>query len=99
MTEYNPADEQQVNERSAKKKFDHKAKQQFLRDILKDRQGRDFFWDLLSMAGIFHTSFNPSNAVTAYNEGRRSLGLQVLADITAAAPEAYVTMIKESQGD
>lgn len=52
-----------------------------------------FFWELLSRAGIYETSFHASGSVVYYNEGRRSIGLQYIREINDHAPEALFKMM------
>ena len=65
--------------------------------IMKTRPGRRFMWRYLSKTYLFETSFNNSGSITAFNEGQRNVGLMMLADINEAAPEEYLTMLKESK--
>lgn len=76
------------------------AKDQRLSDmalLLSTRPGRRFVWGLMSDCGIFRTSFDNSGSVTAFNEGRREIGLRVLADVNDAAPDQYLVMLRESK--
>jgi len=65
--------------------------------LLSTRPGRRFIWNLMVDCGIFRSSFDNSGSVTARNEGRREVGLRVLAEVNEAAPEQYLTMLRESQ--
>lgn len=65
--------------------------------LLSTRPGRRFVWSLMADCGIFRSSFDNSGSVTAFNEGRREIGLRVLADVNEAAPEQYLVMLRESQ--
>jgi len=65
--------------------------------LLSTRSGRRFIWGLMTECGIFRTSFDNSGSVTAFNEGRRQIGLRVLADVNESAPEQYLLMLRESQ--
>lgn len=69
-----------------------------LRWLMAHAQGRRFIWRLLDRAGIYRTSFNSSGSVMAMNEGRREMGLFVLAEITEAAPESFLKLLRENQG-
>ena len=57
--------------------------------------GRRIATRLLDRAGVYRTSFNPSGSVMAYNEGKRDMGLFLLAELMEAAPESYMKMLKE----
>lgn len=57
-------------------------------------QGRRVVWRWLEEAGVFRTSFT-GNSVTFFNEGRRAMGLFVLAELMEACPEQYSRMQRE----
>ncbi len=57
--------------------------------------GRAWMHYYLDFCTIFHTSFDPNPYVMAYNEGRRNVGLRLLADIMRACPEYYIQMMSE----
>jgi len=53
---------------------------------------RDFLWRVLRWGNLFGSVHDPNNAKMNVLEGRRQLALQILAEITTAAPEAWVEM-------
>jgi hypothetical protein len=63
-----------------------------IKSVAGTRSGRRFLWRLLAMANVFSESFNPDPYTTAYNEGRRIVGLTVLNDLMEAAPEKFISM-------
>lgn len=67
-----------------------------IRVILSDARGRRFYWRLLVECGIFKSSFTGNNT-TFFNEGRRDVGLVLLADLNEADPSAYLVMLDESK--
>ena len=68
-----------------------------LRAVLSSVSGRRFIWRLLERGGVFRSSFNAeSDSYTAFNEGRRNLGLLVLNDILETDPDAFTLMQRES---
>lgn len=58
-----------------------------LKSLLKSENGRWFLMRLLDMTGVMANSFT-GNSTTFYNEGRRQVGLDILAQITALGIEA-----------
>jgi len=52
--------------------------------------------DLLAKAGLFRSSLGTSPELTAFNEGRRDLGLAVLADMMRLCPGQYARMQAEA---
>jgi hypothetical protein len=72
-----------------------KVRAEEFRQLMSDRLFRRYVWRLLEMAGVFRTSFT-GDEWTAFNEGRRSLGLAILSDINAHCPDMYELMVKEA---
>ena len=69
-----------------------------LRAVLSSVSGRRFIWRLLERGGVFRSSFNAeSDSYTAFNEGRRNLGLLVLNDILEADLDAFTLMQEEAK--
>lgn len=66
-----------------------------IRFIIKSPEGRRFYWRLMSDAGVFRRSFNGDTVGTMFNEGRRSLGLDILNDLLEAKPAAFSEMQQE----
>lgn len=69
-----------------------------LKWIMAHAQGRRVVWRLLERAGLYRSSFNHSGSLMSFNEGRRDMGLFVLAEISEAAPEGYLKLLRENQG-
>lgn len=71
------------------------AKDRDLRDVLAIPGGRRFLWDQMGESGVFHESFTSNANQTAFNEGKRSRGLKLLADILRIEPDRFLQMQKE----
>jgi len=63
--------------------------------LMEHPQGRRFVWRLLDRAGVYRTSFHSSGSVTAFNEGKRDIGLWVMTELHDHAPGALLEMITE----
>ena len=63
--------------------------------LMSSKQGRRVVWRLLGKAGVFQSSFT-GNSETFFREGKRAMGLGMLADITEHAPDSYVLMLTEA---
>ena len=57
--------------------------------------GRNWLWDRLSETNIFHTTHTPDPYASAFQEGRRSVGLSLLADIMAHCPDQFIQAMRE----
>ncbi len=64
--------------------------------VLQNREGRRFIWRLLEAAGVFRTTMT-GNSWTYFNEGMRSLGLKVYADLMDACPDRLKEMWQEAK--
>jgi hypothetical protein len=60
--------------------------------------GRRFLWRLLTMSGVFRSSFSTDPLVMAMNEGQRNVGLRVVGAIMAVCPEKYIAMMRLGKG-
>lgn len=70
-----------------------------LRALMAEPAGRRFAWRLLGSTGIFQQSFVPGEPrieTTFFNEGKRSIGLELLAEINKHCPAQYHLMVQEA---
>jgi len=65
--------------------------------LMTERRGRRVVWRLLGEAGVFRASMAATSELTAFNEGRRSTGLALLADISRLCPERFAEMQQEAR--
>ena len=80
------------------------SRQQLLRDqqiadvqwLMHDPRGRRIMARLLDMAGTARNSFTGSST-TFYNEGRRSVGVELEAEVRDHAFEDYIAMLQEQR--
>lgn len=73
----------------------HDQEAEDLRAIMARPEGRRFMWRLLSITGIYHSSFSTDHGAMAYGEGKRSVGLQFLGEIVALSHSDYILMLQE----
>ena len=67
--------------------------------LMSDRRGRRVVWQLLADAGVFRGSMAGTPELTAFNEGRRSTGLALLADISRLCPGRFAEMQLEARAE
>ena len=90
-------EEQEEQDRLAHEELiERNARLDAIRHIVSTSPGRSYFWRLLEDACVFSTTFSTEPYASAFNEGRRSLGLVILDDIQNAAPEKFLQMIEEA---
>ena len=64
--------------------------------FMRTAAGRRVLKDLLATTGIFELSFSGENRLTNYNEGRRSIGLEIL---TALDKNTYLGLKELEESD
>lgn len=65
-----------------------------LRKILDTAEGLRFLWRVLEASGIYRTTFT-GNSTSFFNEGRRSIGLEIKADLMEVDPDHEGRMARE----
>ena len=95
----NTASKKQVKEASRKERDRNINEISDLKVVLGIPEGRRVLWKYLSECGVYKTSFT-GNSETFFNEGRRTIGLKIIADIYKSDVDAYALMMKENkEGD
>ena len=89
-----PTSEEVVKKQQERDKKRIERRKNDLRKILSIPEGRRFYWELLTKAGVFRTSFT-GTSTTYFNEGKREIGLQLLAELMEVKPEAFTQMQRE----
>jgi len=62
--------------------------------VMATPQGKDVIWEILSLCGIYDNQFT-GNSGTFFNEGRRSVGLDIVQMINDADPTSYARLLLE----
>ena len=92
----NSADRKSIRAREKAAKVNDELRATVIREIMSTTTGRMWMWDHLAECSIFHQTFTSDPLTTAFNEGRRSIGLSVMADILRTCPDQYITAMRES---
>lgn len=67
-----------------------------IRNVLGTPAGRRLLWRIIAgSSAAFGPSFTADALTTAYNEGRRAVGIDLLVQCQKAAPVDYVKMLTE----
>lgn len=89
------ADESRVNEQRKRDKLAREQEVEDLRYVMANPRGRRFFYRLVyEICGVENSSWNPS-ALIHFNEGRRSVGIDVKNEAQRTCPRDYLAMIEE----
>ncbi|MGA2937306.1 MAG: hypothetical protein ABSF52_09440 [Syntrophobacteraceae bacterium] len=96
-TPYNAGDPQHVARRERGWKTRDLLKKAALRGLMGAPEGRMWMWDLLTMCGVYHSSFSVEALAMAFNEGRRTVGNFLIGEINRLSPELYMKMAVENE--
>lgn len=66
-----------------------------MKNLLSTEAGRSIIWAIMSRCDIFGTSMT-GNSQTYFKEGRRSVGLEIMAEVIAADPNAWINMQRDN---
>lgn len=69
-----------------------------MRAVMSAPAGRRFVHRMLGLCGTFRLSFaGEQTHATAFNEGKRSVGNQLFAELEAVSPAQFLDMLREAQ--
>lgn len=66
-----------------------------IKQLLATPDGRAWVMTYFKEFRIFQTTWSRDSSATAFAEGSRAVALKLLADVTRAAPDEYLIMLKE----
>lgn len=92
----NASDRKSVRELEKRARIAERERAEVITAIMSTRAGRSWMWDRLSSCHVFVTTFNGDALQSAFQEGQRSMGLALLADIMAHCPDQYIQAMRES---
>src|SRR5580765_3347308 len=91
---YNAANPSHIKGRKNQEKRELIKNEDAFRYVMGDVRGRNFVWHLLSSTGLYDDSFT-GNSSTFYNEGKRAIGLRLIADLENVCPQEFIAMWHE----
>lgn len=97
---HNPIDFGDDDERLKNSGEENLVRQQEQDDIawlMRHKVGRRLVWRMLEGAGIYKTSFRTDALHTAFLEGRRNWGLEMLHEVVSISPKHYNIMLAENR--
>jgi hypothetical protein len=93
----NAADRKSIRRQEKVARLAERARAEVITSIMSTLHGRAWLWDHLSSAHCFATTHVAGDPLgSAFQEGRRSLGLELLSDIMRACPDQYITAMREA---
>ena len=90
-------DQKQVKKAKKKQKLQNQIEREELKALLKDPTFRRFLWRFMERCGIYHTTFTGESLSSAFEEGKRQIGLWTVTEIFSADVRAYGLMMAENQ--
>lgn len=95
---YNADDPEQVKKAREQAGFDKAMELDVIKNVMASAPGRRWIYSWLARCHIYSTPFRPSEQdTTSFNCGEQNIGQQLIADVQAAAPDLYLTMISEAK--
>lgn len=99
MSDYDPTDLVGQKNAQVKREEDASAEKKSVghdfKRLLGTDWGRRILWRVLTDAGVFRTSFRLNNEMP-FLEGKRSIGLELIAIANEVSPENYILMMQEA---
>lgn len=95
----NASDAKQVQAAGPKLKLKERQAREEIGAVMSTRAGRKWIWKMLEWCNVFGPTFRIDPHQSAYAEGARLAGLEILKHVTTLGPEIYLLMQKESLDD
>ncbi|MFA7278757.1 MAG: hypothetical protein WC100_01525 [Sterolibacterium sp.] len=96
--QYDASDKKQVNNARKKAARMERERLEFVRAIMTVPAGRKWMYGLLVDCKIFDNPIVPGEThYTYHNIGAQNIGKKLFMDINDAAPEEYITMMREAR--
>lgn len=93
---YDPGNRKDVRRAEKAAKLAARQRQEIVTQVMGGTPGRAWMHSILASCNVFASTFTGEALSSAFSEGRRSVGLQLLADIMLSCPDHYITMMRES---
>lgn len=92
-----PDDEDARDRANAAQTLQRRGELEDIKWLLANPQGRRIATRILEKTGNRRTSFNVTNAIMAFNEGQRNVGLWFESELLEANTAGYMKLLKEFQ--
>ena len=93
---YDASDRKSIRKAEKASRLADRARQEVIVNLMSTTFGRAWLWDILTSCHVFGQTFSPDPLMTAFSEGRRAVGLALLADVMSACPDQYITAAREA---
>ena len=89
-------DEEEIYIHEELAKRQQQDREEALSFVLSDPRGRAFVWEILGQTGLFGASFTGDQLTTAFNEGKRHIGIGMFAEAISMRPAVFGEMQAEN---
>ncbi len=96
MTQTSATSLKQQRKAADQRKHDLNIERQVIEGLMAHANGRRWVWLQLVAANVFVEGASLDPYTMAYDKGRRTRGLDLLATVTKHTPAAYLTMTREN---
>lgn len=95
----NAADKNQVAKAASKIKIAERLAIDESKDIMATRNSRRWVWKMMEWCNVFGPTFRADPYQSAYAEGARLVGLEILKRVRLLGADAFLLMQKEAMED
>jgi hypothetical protein len=92
---YNAADPASIRSAAKAARQADRTQEEILRGIMSVPSGRTWMLALIYSCGVFQTTFTGDAQRTAFNEGKRSVGNELMSAILVACPDQFLLAMRE----
>lgn len=97
MSEELPKTERIAKNKREQQRRDAVVREQVIRTLMGHPDGRRYVWMELEKGNVFSQTYVPDSFdITAFQEGKRSIALALLAEVTRWTPADYLRMSQEN---
>src|SRR6266403_5620180 len=93
---YDASDRKSIRKAEKASRLADRARQEVIVNLMSTTFGRAWLWDILTSCHVFGQTLSPHPLMPAFAEGRRAVGLALLADVMSACPDQYITAAREA---
>jgi hypothetical protein len=90
-------DEVQISRGQRKAELRGQILKEHVRNVLGTVAGRAVLWHILGQCNLYGTSYDPDRNLVDRKEGRRDVGLEILAMLEMVRPHAHVELMQEAK--
>lgn len=96
MAQTSATNERQIKSAKDRAKRDADVREDIIKNLMANIEGRRYLWNEIAFCRVFIADESTDLGTLAYNNGRRSYGLKLFADIGRYAAKFIPTMMEEN---